>query len=183
MLLRLLHGIVCRVRRLRLSLICPPLRGGGRVIVAAGVAVHSSGSFERGAALQLARGVYVHIAKSGRLVIGDNVYIGRGANVSCYEHVLIGNDVRLGERVSIHDENHVFEPIPVDPARRHLYQTTPVRLGDRVWVGANSVILPGAEVGDDCVIGAGSVVRGVIPPGCLAAGAPARVIRRLTSSE
>jgi acetyltransferase-like isoleucine patch superfamily enzyme len=55
----------------------------------------------------------------------------------------------------------------------------PVKIGDDVWIGAQSIILAGSTIGSGSVIGAGSVVKGVIPPNCLAAGSPARIIRRL----
>jgi acetyltransferase-like isoleucine patch superfamily enzyme len=55
----------------------------------------------------------------------------------------------------------------------------PVRVGSNVFIGANAILLPGAEIGDDCVIGAGAVVTGRIPPRSVAAGVPARVIRSL----
>ena len=52
-----------------------------------------------------------------------------------------------------------------------------VSIGKGVWVGANTVILPGVAIGDDCVIGAGSVVTRDIPPGSIAVGSPARVVK------
>ena len=55
----------------------------------------------------------------------------------------------------------------------------PIRVGNNVFIGAYSILLPGAVVGDNCVIGAGSVVAGEIPANCVAAGAPARVVRSL----
>jgi acetyltransferase-like isoleucine patch superfamily enzyme len=57
----------------------------------------------------------------------------------------------------------------------------PVEIGEDVWIGAQVIVLPGARIGSGSAIGAGSVVRGEIPVNCLAAGAPARVIRRLDS--
>jgi acetyltransferase-like isoleucine patch superfamily enzyme len=56
---------------------------------------------------------------------------------------------------------------------------SPVDIGDYVWVGMNSIILKGVTVGEGAIIGAGSVVTRDVPPFCLAAGAPARVLRRM----
>jgi acetyltransferase-like isoleucine patch superfamily enzyme len=125
----------------------------------------------------------VSIYVEGRLEIGRNVYFGRQTVISCLDSVRIGNDVRFAERVSIHDENHQFEPFPVLGPNRSAYVTKPVCIGDRVWVGANVVILSGASIGSDVVIGAGSVVKGNIPAGTLAAGVPAKVIRNLREYE
>jgi acetyltransferase-like isoleucine patch superfamily enzyme len=109
----------------------------------------------------------------GVMSVGDDVYVNRWSYISCFESLTIGDGVRLGERVSIHDENH--------DSKRGLsyYVTHPVMIGAGVWVGANCVILAGANIGPHSVVAAGSVVRGTIPGGCLAAGVPARVIREL----
>lgn len=59
----------------------------------------------------------------------------------------------------------------------------PVVIGNNVWIGGNTVILPGVHIGDNAVIGAGSVVTGDIPPWCVAAGNPCRVIRTITEAD
>lgn len=115
----------------------------------------------------------------GHLEIGSDCFFNEGLHLVCVKNVSIGNRVRCGERVSIHDENHVFEPWP--SGDRAQLTTDPVCIGDDVWLGANVVVLPGASIGAGTVIGANSVVRGEIPPGVLAAGVPARVVRQLTS--
>lgn len=88
-------------------------------------------------------------------------------------HIEIGDDVTLAPRVHIlaHDAS----------TRTHLGSTRigKVTIGDRVFVGASSIILPGVTISDDVVIGAGSVVTHDIPPGSVAAGNPARVIGTL----
>ncbi|HVV31351.1 MAG TPA: acyltransferase [Mycobacteriales bacterium] len=115
----------------------------------------------------------------GRLSIGRGVFFNRGAHVVAFHDVHIGDQVRFGESVSVHDENHVIEPMADQQVRFGEYDVAPVWIGDRVLVGAHTTILAGARIGDDAVIGAGSLVRGEIPPGVLAAGVPARVIRTL----
>ena len=118
-----------------------------------------------------------YLAVQGLLEIGDFVYFNRDVHISCLDHVSIGREVRFGERVSIHDENHVVEPLGLHD--RAQYETRPVTVGESAWIGAGVVLLPGASVGRGSVIGAGSVVTGTIPEGVLAVGAPARVIREL----
>ena len=59
----------------------------------------------------------------------------------------------------------------------------PITVGNNVWIGANVSVLPGVSIGDDAVIGAGSVVTKNIPSGVLAAGNPCRVIRELTEED
>jgi acetyltransferase-like isoleucine patch superfamily enzyme len=115
----------------------------------------------------------------GRLRIGTSMFCNRGVMLAAMREVVIGDDVRLGERVSIIDHNHVIEPLDDAAARFGAYEAAPIVIGNRVLIGANCVILAGSRIGDDTVIGAGSVVRGEIPSGALAAGAPATVRRSL----
>lgn len=107
----------------------------------------------------------------GTCTIGDRVFINRWGYLSAFLDVRIGDDVRLGERVSIHDENHDM----ADGGASYL--AAPVVIGAGAWIGANVVVLPGAEIGEGSVIAAGAVVRGRIPPHSVAAGAPAKVVR------
>ena len=55
----------------------------------------------------------------------------------------------------------------------------PIRIGSGVWIGGGAIVLPGVTIGDGCVVGAGSVVTRDLPPGTLAAGNPARIVRSL----
>jgi acetyltransferase-like isoleucine patch superfamily enzyme len=148
-------------------------------------------ALDAGAAVQVAPGAGVSIGAGfvarrdltvtvqGRLTIGRRMFCNRGVMLAAMHDVAIGDDVRLGERVSVIDHNHVIEPLNDLAARFGAYEAAPIVIGDRVLVGANSVILAGSRIGDDTVIGAGSVVRGEIPAGVLAVGAPARVKRSL----
>ncbi|MCU0650102.1 MAG: acyltransferase [Gemmatimonadaceae bacterium] len=116
--------------------------------------------------------------------IGDHVYIGHNALLSAARGIEIGDHCLFSNDVSILDSpGH-----PLDPTRRRQGtppnddEIRPVRIGRNVWLGLGVLVLPGAEIGDDSVIAAHSVVTGAIPSGVLAAGAPARVIRPLTAA-
>lgn len=123
------------------------------------------------------------LSVQGSLRVGRGMFCNRGVMLAAMHQVTIGDDVRLGERVSIIDHNHVIEPLDDHEARFRAYEAAPIAIGDRVLIGANCVILAGASIGEDSVIAAGAVVRGEIPAGVLAAGAPASVKRALTASE
>lgn len=145
---------------------------------------------ERGADVAIGRSAAVTIGRDvrisrdftcrvrGRLRIGSGVFFNRSCMLVALESVEIGENCLFGEMVSIHDENHVsghdLEPI----ARRGLH-TAPVVIGNSVWVGAKATILAGVTIGDNSVIGAGAVVTRDVPPGVVAGGIPARVIREL----
>jgi acetyltransferase-like isoleucine patch superfamily enzyme len=123
------------------------------------------------------------LSVQGSLRVGRGMFCNRGVMLAAMHEVTIGDDVRLGERVSIIDHNHVIEPLDDLDARFGAYEAASIAIGDRVLISANCVILAGTSIGDDTVIAAGAVVRGEIPAGVLAAGAPASVKRPLTASE
>lgn len=109
----------------------------------------------------------------GRLRIGDRVYVNQGASIVASHSIHIGNDVRIGDFACIYDSD--FHPIePGAPAR-----VESVVIGDNVWICRGAIVLPGVSVGNDAVIGAGSVVVDDVTEGTLVAGNPAKVIRRL----
>ncbi|HUF97078.1 MAG TPA: DapH/DapD/GlmU-related protein [Ilumatobacter sp.] len=110
--------------------------------------------------------------------IGDRCLIGQGSGIVGHLSIEIGNDVMTGHLVYITDQNHGFEDVSM-PIRSQWGTNRAVRIGSGSWIGHGSVILPGANIGRNVVIGANSVVRGDIPDYSIAAGVPARVVRTL----
>jgi serine acetyltransferase len=115
------------------------------------------------------------------LRVGDRCVIGRGSHIVAHESVEIGDDVWTGPYVYITDQNHGYED-PEVPIGRQIPVNRPVSIGSGSWLGAGAIVLPGARIGRNVVIAAGSVVRGAIPDRCVAAGVPARVIREHTEA-
>ena len=109
-------------------------------------------------------------------VIGDRSGIGAFSYIGAAGGVEIGCDVIMGQRISFHSENHVFDDLSRS-IREQGVTRKGIQIEDDCWVGANVIFLDGAHVGTGCVIAAGSVVRGSIPPYSVVAGVPARVIR------
>lgn len=107
--------------------------------------------------------------------LGDCSSIGIRAHIE--EGTVIGNFVMMGEDCAVYTRNHRYDRTDVPICVQGREAIKPVRIGDDVWIGARVTILPGAEIGNGAVIGAGSVVCGKIPPMAVAAGNPARVIR------
>ena len=110
------------------------------------------------------------------VIIGDRCLIGRGSSIVGHYRIDIGNDVYTGMNVYITDQNHGYEdldtPIGVqDPL------DDPVVIGSGSWIGSGAVILPGARIGEHCVVAANSVVRGQFPRNAVIAGVPAKVVR------
>ncbi len=88
-----------------------------------------------------------------------------------------GKNVKLGPRVQIYTVNH-----PVNPKERlekGVVIASPVNIGDNVWIGGGSIINPGVTIGANTVIGSGSVVTQSLPPDVLAAGIPAKIIKKI----
>ena len=110
--------------------------------------------------------------------IGDRCLLGRGSCVVGHLSIVIEDDVWTGHNVYITDQNHGYEDLDV-PISRQAMPERPVRIGAGSWLGHGTVVLPGATIGRHVVIGANSVVRGEIPPYTVAAGNPARVIKRI----
>lgn len=112
------------------------------------------------------------------LVIGDDFGM-TGGSIVCEERVMIGNRVFMGANTIISDTD--FHPLDSSKRISHPLDgaTAPVKIEDDVFIGMNTLILKGCVLGSGSVIGAGSVVTRDIPPGVIAAGNPARVIRKL----
>lgn len=110
------------------------------------------------------------------LQIGDRCSIGRDSVITSRVGVDVGDDVITGPGVYITDHNHAYAN-PSVPIRRQWVEDEAVRIGAGSWIGAGAAVLPGADIGVNCVIGAGAVVIGAIPDRSVAAGIPARIIR------
>ena len=99
------------------------------------------------------------ILDTSSVYIGDHVFIAPGVCISCAGHA-------------------------IHPDERAVYNTSkPIRIDSNVWIGANATIIAGVHIGENSIIGAGSVVNRDIPPNVVAAGNPCRVIREITDAD
>ncbi len=110
------------------------------------------------------------------LQIGDRCVIGRGSHIVAHQSIEIGDDVFTGPYVYITDQNHSYAD-PDLPIGRQWPVNAPVSIGAGTWLGTGVIVLPGAAIGRNVVVAAGSVVRGVIGDRCVVAGVPARVVK------
>ena len=108
--------------------------------------------------------------------VGENFFANFNLTVLDEAEVRIGNNAFIGPNVSIYTACH-----PLDAPTRNTFAewAEPVTIGDNVWIGGSVTILPGVTIGDTVVIGAGSVVCRDLPSDCVAAGNPAKVIKRI----
>lgn len=112
--------------------------------------------------------------------VGESFFANYNCMIIDVAKVKIGDNCQLAPNVSIYTAGH-----PVHPdSRNSLYEYgIGVTIGDNVWIGGNTVILPGVHIGSNTVIGAGSVVTKDIPDWVIAAGNPCRVIRKITEDD
>lgn len=112
--------------------------------------------------------------------VGENFFANYNCTIIDVAKVTIGDNCQLAPNVAIYTAGH-----PVHPdSRNSLYEYgIGVTIGDNVWIGGNTVILPGVHIGSNTVIGAGSVVTKDIPDWVIAAGNPCRVIRKITEDD
>lgn len=114
------------------------------------------------------------------IYIGDNVYINHDRIILDCNEVCIGHDVYIGPRVGIYTGNHAEDPI--ERADGGVY-AKPVTIGDKVWLCGDVKIAQDVTIGENSIIGMGSVVLNDIPPNVLAAGNPCKVIRPIKESD
>ncbi len=98
---------------------------------------------------------------NGRLELGSHIFCNTEVCITSLGHVKIGDYCKLGNHLVIVDHDHNFKNQDSE------YLVGEVIIGNRVWIGANCTILKGAHIGDDCVIAAGSVVKGDVPAGTI----------------
>lgn len=117
---------------------------------------------------------------------GYNIEIGENffANYNCVildgAKVTFGDNVFIAPNCSFYTAGH---PIDVLQRNQGLEYALPIKIGNNVWIGGNVTVLPGVTIGDNTVIGAGSLVNKDIPSNVVAAGNPCRVIREITENN
>jgi acetyltransferase-like isoleucine patch superfamily enzyme len=137
------------------------------------------GRLEVGENTLLEPGVWLTAPDSARIRIGSGTFLNLGVMVAALDLVEIGDHCMFANGCFISDSSHRFDD-PVRPVPWQGFTSKgPTRIGDNVWCGAHVVVTSGVTVGARTVIGANSVVTTDIPPYSIAAGVPAKVLRRI----
>lgn len=118
-------------------------------------------------------GTTLAVYDRGRLELGPGAFVGHHATLAARELVKIGEGAFLAELVSVRDHDHAVGY----PPSSGKVKISPVYVGAHAWLGSKVTVLRGASIGDGSVVGAHAVVRGTLPPGVVAVGIPARVLR------
>jgi maltose O-acetyltransferase len=143
------------------------ISGSGKVVLGKGVSLN-------GTVVPIELVTYA----SGRIEIGNHTFINYGSSIAARESVKIGSHCLLGHYTFVMDNDQHDVVKHMD-----LPKSEPVIIEDHVWIGSKATILPGVRIGSHSAIGAGSIVTRDIPPCCVAAGNPARILRHLTDFE
>ena len=117
------------------------------------------------------------IYNEGVVEFGDNCFLNDGVSVNCQKKITFGDNVLCGQNVMFFDHDHDYKGDINSFVREETV------IGSNVWIGANCVILKGAEIGDGAVIAAGTVVKGKIPSGHLVYQERTNIIKEYIKSE
>lgn len=122
--------------------------------------------------------------KGKKIILGNKIQINDYVHISALESITIGNDVLIASHVYISDNSHGSYKIDdndtspnIRPTERPYY-TSPVKIGNNVWIGEGVIILPGVSIGDGSIIGAHSIVNNNIPANSIAVGSPVKIIKK-----
>jgi acetyltransferase-like isoleucine patch superfamily enzyme len=130
--------------------------------------------------LELEKGLYIRsrnynrveisVGKEGKLKIRGNVFINQGARIVATTTVTIGSNTHIGDESIIIDND--FHGVKGTPPKKG-----PIEIGSNVWIASRAIVLRNVRIGDNSVVGANSVITKDVPPNCIVAGNPAKVIK------
>ncbi len=139
------------------------------------------------------RGELLVFANGGSISIGKNSYVGVNSHIWSGENIEIGDDVLISHNVNIIDTNsHELDALERKQGTLRIFSkghpeekgsvvTSPIKIGNHVWINFNVIILKGVTIGEGSIISAGSIVTKDVPPYSFVAGTPATVIKNLKS--
>ncbi len=135
-----------------------------------------------GAGFTTGRNCRFELFGEGRIALGKNCRIGDNVHIVASESVILGDECLLASKIFISDTSHGDYGTrgcdPAIPPNDRPLTSSPVTIGDNVWLGENVVILPGVTIGDGCVVGANATVTRDLPSNCVAVGSPAHPVKR-----
>jgi acetyltransferase-like isoleucine patch superfamily enzyme len=123
--------------------------------------------------------VWITAPGQARVRIGEGAFLNMGVMIAAEQLVEIGDHCMLANGCFVSDSTHRYDDLEKPITWQGFQSKGPTRIGENCWLGANVAVTSGVSIGKRCVIGANSVVTKDIPPFSIAAGAPARVLRKI----
>lgn len=158
--------IVYNLIRMAVCRLCHPghwqVRGIQRISPLCALKVFGRGRLEIGRNCEFAAYCDLEAHGKGVLTIGEKTYMNRYCMISAHEEVTIGKKCMFGPGVKVFDNDHVHSP---ETGVSTKLKTAPIRIGNHCWIASDVIILRGTTIGDNCVIGAGCIVKGDVPAG------------------
>ena len=127
------------------------------------VSIDSGANCVIGKRFNMRRNAILRVRKGATITLGNNVSLGNNCIVACHDRIEIGDNVQFSPGVLLYDHDHDFRVI--GGLSEGKFVSSPITIGNNVWIGANTIILKGTSIGNNCVIGAGSVIKGSYPDG------------------
>jgi acetyltransferase-like isoleucine patch superfamily enzyme len=153
-------------------------RAGRGITLSGGVDINVIG----GGSLTLGDDCYieqnVQITAEGQVTIGARSFVGRGSVIASSHSVIIGADALIAAYVTIRDQDHAIGDV-VLPYRHQGKETSPVKIGNNVWIGTKASVLRGVAIGDGAVVGAHALVISDVESRTVVGGVPAKLLKRL----
>ena len=129
--------------------------------ISAQIEIEKDGFLQIGKMLKMRKNSKLCVRKGASITVGENFFMNENCSIISHQNISIGKNVMLGPGVLVYDHDHDFSQPEGLYAMK--YKTAPVMIGNNVWIGANTVILRGTTIGDNCVVAAGSVIKGTYP--------------------
>lgn len=142
-----------------------------------------SGRLEIGQGCHLEPGCWITMSENANVRIGEDVWLNRNVMLAAEDEIVIGDHVMFANGCFVGDASHRFDDPEMPITWQGFTSKGPVRIGSNCWFGVNCVVTSGVTIGDRCVVGANSVVTTDLPPGTIAGGSPAKVIREISFCE
>jgi acetyltransferase-like isoleucine patch superfamily enzyme len=124
-------------------------------------------------------GCWLTLGPRAEIEIGTGCFLNKNTMLAAAERIEIGDHVMFANNCFVGDADHRYDDPEKPITHQGFVPRGPVRIGSNSWFGVGCVVTGGVQIGDRCVIGANSVVTRDLPPGVIAAGAPAKVLREI----
>jgi acetyltransferase-like isoleucine patch superfamily enzyme len=138
-----------------------------------------SGRLTVGEGTLLEPGCWLTLGPEARIEIGNGCFLNRETMLAAIERIEIGDHVMFANHCFVGDADHRYDDRNTPITWQGFVPRGPVKIGSNCWFGVNCVVTGGVEIGDRCVVGANSVVTRNLPPGVIAAGSPAKVLKEI----